>query len=215
VARNEAATIGQTVLALSSIDGVRTVAVVDGASSDGTREEAERAGAMVFAVGSRGGKGGALEAAFDRLPDGDVLLLVDGDVGETAREAGALLSPVIEGRADLAVGVLPPQDGGGFGLVKRLSGAVIARIGFTASEPLSGQRAARRSALESCRPFASGFGLETAMTLDAVRLGFRVVEVPVEMRHRATGRDVAGFLHRGRQGLDLLRAAVPRLAGLR
>ena len=53
------------------------------------------------------------------------------------------------------------------------------------------------------------------MTLDALRFGFAVVEVPVAMRHRATGRDVAGFAHRAHQGLDIVRAAAPRLVGIR
>jgi hypothetical protein len=79
-------------------------------------------------------------------------------------------------------------------------------------EPLSGQRAIRRNVLDSVRPLAPGFGVEVAMTIDAVRAGFRVLEVPVAMEHAVTGRDVAGFLHRGRQGLDLLRATLPRLA---
>jgi hypothetical protein len=48
------------------------------------------------------------------------------------------------------------------------------------------------------------------MTIDAVRAGFRVLEMPVAMEHAVTGRDLKGFLHRGRQGLDLMRAAAPR-----
>ena len=38
----------------------------------------------------------------------------------------------------------------------------------------------------------------------ALRAGLRVTEVPVAMRHAATGRDLAGFLHRGRQFVDIL-----------
>ena len=53
------------------------------------------------------------------------------------------------------------------------------------------------------------------MTVDAVRLGFRVVEIDVEMSHRATGRTVGGFVHRGRQGVHVLAAMVPRLLRIR
>jgi hypothetical protein len=49
------------------------------------------------------------------------------------------------------------------------------------------------------------------MTIDAVRGGFRVVEVPVGVDHAHTGRGVAGFSHRAAQGWDLLRALWPRL----
>jgi glucosyl-3-phosphoglycerate synthase len=53
------------------------------------------------------------------------------------------------------------------------------------------------------------------MTIDAARAGLRVVEVPVAMTHAVTGRDPAGFLHRARQGWDLLGAVVPRAVGRR
>jgi glucosyl-3-phosphoglycerate synthase len=53
------------------------------------------------------------------------------------------------------------------------------------------------------------------MTIDAARLGFRVREIAVPLRHAPTGRDVPGFLHRARQGRDLLAAALPRALGMR
>jgi hypothetical protein len=53
-------------------------------------------------------------------------------------------------------------------------------------------------------PFAPRFGMEIGMTIDAVRAGFRVTEVELPLAHRATGRTLSGFLHRGRQLLDFL-----------
>jgi len=216
VARNEAASIGRTVASVSGIPTISRVVVVDGDSTDGTAERAAEAGATVIPAPHRGGKGGALEHAFDLLPPSRAYLLVDGDVGETAAAAAPLLAPVLSGELDLCIGRLPRQDVGGFGMVKRVAGRLIASQGpFRPSEPLSGQRAATGPVLEACRPFARGFGLETAMTMDAVRLGFRVGERAVEMHHRSTGMNAAGFLHRGRQGADIVRAALPRLAGVR
>jgi glucosyl-3-phosphoglycerate synthase len=215
-ARDEEATAGATVASLHALDAVEEVVVVADGAGDRTVAEAGRAGARVLVAPGALGKGRAVEEALDRIPPADVYLLVDGDVGDSASEAGALLEPVLDGRLDLAVGVLPPQPGGGFGLVKGLAGrAIRALSGFDPREPLSGQRAVRREALWACRPLAGGFGLETAMTVDAVRLGFRVGEVAVRMTHRPTGRGVRGFVHRARQGLDVLRAVVPRALGLR
>jgi hypothetical protein len=57
--------------------------------------------------------------------------------------------------------------------------------------------------------------MEPAMTIDAARMGFRVREVELPMRHAPTGRDLPGFLHRARQGRDLLAAAFPRALRLR
>ena len=50
---------------------------------------------------------------------------------------------------------------------------------YRAEAPLSGQRALTAACLAAVRPLAGGFGMETAMTIDAVRAGFRVVEIPV------------------------------------
>jgi glucosyl-3-phosphoglycerate synthase len=127
-----------------------------------------------------------------------------------------VLGAVLDGGLDVAVGRFPALGGGGFGLVRRLAGRLVERLGgVRLASPLSGQRALTREALWACRPLAGGFGMETAMSIDAGRLGLRVGEVPVDMRHRPTGRGPAGFAHRARQGLDVLAAAAPRALGLR
>ncbi len=215
-ARNEGEVVGATVSALRGIPTVSEVVVVDDGSTDETASAALAAGATVLSIPRRAGKGKALEGAFRRLPPADLWLLTDGDLGNSASGMEVLLAEVLEGRADLAVAVLPAQQSGGFGLVKRAARrAIRAASGFEPREPLSGQRAITGKALTACRPVARGFGVETAMTIDAVRRGFRVVEVPAELFHRPTRRDPRGFAHRGRQGLDILLAVVPRLLGLR
>jgi glycosyltransferase involved in cell wall biosynthesis len=212
-ARDEAGRVGETVEAIRGIEAVNEVVVVDGSSSDGTPRQARAAGARVLLAPRAGGKGGALEGALARLGPADVYLFLDADLGPTAGEGRVLLEEVASGRTDLAIGVLPrdPRHGG-FRLVKRLAAGVIrVQCGFRAREPLSGQRALKREVLDAVRPLAPGFGVETAMTVDAVRAGFRVREVPVAMIHAPTGRDLAGFAHRARQGWDLLAAAGGRL----
>ena len=71
------------------------------------------------------------------------------------------------------------------------------------ARPISGQRALSRRALEDVLPFADGFGMEIGMTIDAVRAGHRLVEIELDLDHRASGRTLAGFVHRGRQLLRL------------
>jgi hypothetical protein len=215
-ARNEFPHVGLTVEAIASLPEVDEVVVVDDGSRDGTAEAARNAGARVLVAPRGVGKGGALERAFDRVR-ADVFLLLDADLGASAKEAGGLLSSVLSGEADLVIGVLPRQPGhGGFRLVKRASALWIRWLsGFRAAEPMSGQRALTHRVLEVVRPLATGFGVELGMTVDAVRAGLRVVEVPVRMDHAPTGRDLGGFLHRARQGFDHLRAALPRAVGLR
>jgi hypothetical protein len=80
------------------------------------------------------------------------------------------------------------------------------------AEPLSGQRAVRWEALPALLPFAPGFGIEVAMTIDALRAGLRVIEVEVDLHHNPTGRDLAGILHRGRQARAITRELTRRKA---
>jgi len=205
--------IAATVRAVRSLGDVSEVVVVDDGSTDETAERAAAAGARVLRAPRNLGKGGALEGALARLPPVDVLLLLDQDLGDTAAAASSLLGPVVEGEADMTIAQLPrdPRHGG-FRLVKRLSGWMIRRLcGFPPQEPMSGQRAVSARALEAARPLAPGFGVELGMTVDVVRAGMRVVEVPVEMSHAPTGRDLRGFLHRARQGRDHVRAALARV----
>ena len=205
-----------TVRALRLLPGLAEVVVVDDGSRDGTAREASRAGARVLRAPRNLGKGRALEGALHRLPPAQVYLFADADLGPSASSLEPLLALVVDGAADLAVAVLPPPPSGGFGLVKRFARGIIGRLsGFRPAEPLSGQRALTSDVLSACRPLSSGFGVEVGMTADAVRMGFRVVEVPLLLEHRFTRRDLRGFLHRGKQGLDALRAAAPRLLRLR
>jgi hypothetical protein len=195
---------------------VTEVVVVDDGSTDGTASEALAAGAGVLRLSRPAGKGRALEGALRRLPEPDVWLLADADLAATAGDLAQVLKPVLGGRADLAIATFPAGQGGGLGIVKRFAGWSIGLVcGFVPAEPLSGQRAVTAAALAACRPLARGFGVETAMTIDAVRAGLRVLEVPTALEHRATGRDASGFAHRGRQGLDILLAVLPRALGLR
>jgi glycosyltransferase involved in cell wall biosynthesis len=210
-ARNEAGRIGTGVSALLPL--VDEVIVVDDGSTDATSSEASAAGATVLRSRGRNGKGGALEGALRRLEPADLWLLADGDLGATAAGLARLVEVVSSGEADLAIAVLPPPRAGGFGLVKRAAAHLIrGQSGFRASEPLSGQRALTAPAMLTVRPLAHGFGVETAMTIDAVRAGLRVLEVPIDgLDHRPTYRDLRGFVHRGRQGWDIAKAVLPRM----
>jgi hypothetical protein len=102
------------------------------------------------------------------------------------------------------------RRGGGFGIARIVAASLIGlRTGLAVSEPLSGQRALDAAARSAVFPLAPGFGAETRMTIDAARAGVAVVEVELDLTHRATGRDLRGFSHRGRQLLDLLLATGP------
>lgn len=218
-AHDEAERIGATVTAVLGIAGVTRVLVIDDASGDATADLAEAAGAEVLRLATNMGKGAALDEGLAQVrSDADTLLLLDGDLGATASQGALLLGPVLRGDADMTVAAFPrPAGKAGFGLVLGLARSGIRLLGgpagraFPATAPLSGQRAMTRACWERVTPFAFGYGVEVALAVRALRAGFRIVEVTTTMAHDATGRDAAGFKHRGRQFLHVARALV-RLA---
>ena len=203
-ARDEEDIIGETVTALRRAFPDAEVIVADDGSRDATAERAEAAGAAVLNL-QRRGKGEALSAAERAAPPG-ALLLVDADL----RGDLTPLLPSDNVSQGLRIAAFARRQGGGFGVAKAAARALIRlRSGFDAAEPLSGQRALSAEARAAVFPLAPRFGAETRMTIDAVCAGVHVEEIPLELEHRATGRDARGFLHRGRQLLDAALAAGP------
>jgi glucosyl-3-phosphoglycerate synthase len=214
-AQNEVERIGATLDALSAaLPGARLM-VADDASSDGTQTEAMRHGAWLISRRRPHGKGGnvsaAAEAAAGEFDDDATALLCDADLGASACELVPLVEAVEGGSCDLAVARFAAPEGGGFGFTLGYARNAVERLaGARPEAPLSGQRAMRITTLRELLPFADGWGLETGMTIDALRSGLRLEEIELPLSHRATGRTPAGFLHRARQLRDIRRAARAR-----
>ena len=216
-ARNEADRIGATVSALRGAMPGAEIWVADDGSTDGTRDAALAAGAQVVRRGRPHGKGGNMTAAGTAALDGvpadatGIALVCDGDLGASAAALTGLVDAVADGRCDLAIASFRRRVGGGFGLALRFARwAIRSRSGYEAGAPISGQRAMRLEVLRAVLPFARGYGMEVGMTVDAVRAGYRVAEIELDLEHRATGRTLTGFVHRGAQLRDFMRAWLAR-----
>jgi glycosyltransferase involved in cell wall biosynthesis len=214
-ARDEADRIGATLEALRAASPGIELWVADDASSDGTRDAALAAGATVIGRNRSHGKGGnvtaAATAALDGLDPDAVVLLCDGDLAETAGRLMPLIAAVAAGEADLAIAAFERKVGGGLGLAKGYARWAIRRLsGVETTAPISGQRALRASTLAELLPFAPRYGMELGMTVDAARAGYRVVEIELDLVHRATGRSLSGFIHRGRQLSDFVAVYLDR-----
>jgi len=217
-AHNEAERIRATLAALAPAFPGASVFLADDGSTDATPEMALLAGAGVVRSEHVIGKGAAATTAARnalhraRADAGaeqqePIFILCDADLGGSAAQLGALAEPIRRGSADMTVAAFQSRVGGGFGLALAFARwAIQRRCGLRTTAPISGQRALRESVLEDVLPFAQGFGMEVGMTIDAVRAGHRVVEVELDLSHRATRRTPAGFAHRARQLVDSLRA---------
>ena len=186
-----AATIGgvlrDTVGPLAGAGVVDAVVVIDAASADGTEAVARSYGAQVLqqdellpAYGPALGKGDAMWRAL-HASDGQIICFLDGDTADPdPRHLQGLVGPLltdpsvslVKGAFDrpLRVGETEmPNEGG---RVTELMARPLLNLhepqlaGFT--QPLAGEFAGRRSLLESI-PFASGYGVEIAVLIDALR----------------------------------------------
>ncbi|GAC1487932.1 MAG: hypothetical protein NVS1B9_07940 [Solirubrobacteraceae bacterium] len=209
-ARNESDRIAATLQALLQAMPHARLHVADDASTDGTAALARAAGADVICAPRRLGKGGAATLAARRALQNSGpetrFLLCDGDLGASAARLSALLPALAQ--ADLAVAVFARREGGGFGFAVGFARRTIRRLAaLELRAPISGQRALTAACLEAVLPFEPRFGMEIGMTVRAARAGMCVVEVDLDLEHRAGGRTLSGFVHRARQLADFTRVA--------
>lgn len=202
---NEEDRILQTLDGLRDIESISKIIVIDDGSTDATYQLLKgRAGITLIHNESNRGKGYAVKTALDHV-NSEYVAILDADLCYSSSQIKKLISCIVPDGDRIIIGKLPaPERKGGFGIIKKLSGC-----GFRAltskklDSLLSGQRIFPLSFLK-CVEIPDGFGFEFKMTLEGVRQGMELFEVPVEMRHRETGRDLSGFVHRGRQCIDIL-----------
>lgn len=209
---NEARNIVTTIEGIAS-QGEFEIIVVNDGSIDDTSDRAMRAGAIVVELPVNSGKGKALETGLGKT-SGEVIVFLDADLLESSSEVTKLLEPIVTGLADVTIARFsrPSEKPAGFGLTKGLARIGIGLVtGMAFDSPLSGQRAMRKEVLSDLLCFEQGFGVEVGMTIDLVKAGHRVIEVDTNMSHDETGRNLKGFLHRGRQFRDILLVIFRRL----
>jgi glycosyltransferase involved in cell wall biosynthesis len=195
---NEAQSIGR-VLADLPADIVTEVLVVDSNSTDGTPEIASKIGARVLHEPRRG-YGRACLTGLAGASSPDIVVFLDGDYSDRPDELPLLLTPIIEGRADITLGsrlgkqsirgALPWHQVFGnrlaAGLVRLLYGVNITDLG-----PF---RAGRADVLRALALEETTYGWAVEMILKGALAGFRVVEVPVSYHPRIGKSKISGTL---------------------
>ncbi len=183
---NEAPTIGEIVRDFRA-RGFPTILVMDGHSTDGTREIAAREGARV-AVQTGKGKGNALSEAFSIINE-PYILLIDGDGTYDPADSDRLLAPLEEGYDHVIGDRLTEGNRPAFSRLNYFGNYVLNRLFKTAhsaflSDILSGYRAFSRQSVLEMNLREVGFGIETEISAEAVRRRQKIAVVPVSYRKR-------------------------------
>lgn len=186
-AHNEAATIGQIIDAIRAELVVATplvdaLVVLDDASTDTTASVAEEAGATVLSsaqilasAGARRGKGEAMWKSLAGI-DTDIITWIDADIVDF--DTGfitRLVQPLIDDPDRVFVKGHYSRPVGAGGLPGGRVTELVARPALSLyhphltvfPQPLSGEIAARRSALTGLR-FAAGYGVDVGLLIDVV-----------------------------------------------
>ncbi|WP_083238770.1 glycosyltransferase family 2 protein [Caloranaerobacter ferrireducens] len=201
---NEVDKIYDTVISVKKISLINKIIVVDDGSNDGTIEKIKDLDIDIIVLDKNYGKGHAIKVAIQNL-DFDYLVLVDGDLGFSAIEISKLINPVIENKADFTIAKFSSSKKGGVGLVKNLAKfGVYFFTGKMIKTSLSGQRVYKKEVINDISYIPDNYGIEVAMTISALNKGYRLLEIDVDMSHRETGRNLGGFIHRGKQFIDIL-----------
>ena len=177
------------------------ILVVDNGSRDGTAALARRAGARVVNEPERGYGAACLRGLSELRRDPPrIVVFLDADYSDDPTDMPALVAPLDEGLADLAIGsrVLGRRERGALPGHARFGNALatgLIRLFFRAHyTDLGPFRAVRWEALERLHMKDRDYGWTVEMQVKAARSGLRVFEVPVSYRRRRGRSKISGTI---------------------
>ncbi|MBZ2173766.1 glycosyltransferase family 2 protein [Schnuerera sp. xch1] len=213
---NEEDLITQTIDGLKKIDLIDEIVIINDGSTDNTARVLDELDVNVISLEENHGKGYAMKKAIEVM-DYDYIGFVDGDLGLTSSEIEKLIYPVVYNNVDFTIAKFPERSiktnsKGGFGLVKGLAKmGVYLYTNKKMDTSLSGQRIYKKEVIDAIEYIPIHYGIEVAMTIQALKNGFTFEEIPVNMTHRYSERSLEGFRHRGNQFLDILKTLIVML----
>ena len=191
---NEELTVEKTVSDFKRVLPNADIYVYNNNSKDRTKELALKAGAIVRDE-YRQGKGAVVRSMFRDI-DADVYIMVDGDDTYPAEEVEGLITPVLEGKADMVIGDRlsstyytenkRPFHNFGNSLVK---GLINFLFKSDLNDIMTGYRSFSKKFVKCMPVMSDGFQIETEMTIFALTNNMQVVNVPITYRDRPEGSE--------------------------
>ncbi len=194
--RNERETVLALIARVRAVDcGMpKELIIVDGASTDGTREALQALGdaddlQLVLEDRARG-KGRAVRTGFDRAR-GDIVMVQDADLELDPSEIPLLLAPIVRGETSVVFGSRFKGRGrggtplvgyaGNLGLTWAVNALYLARL----TDILTCYKVMRTEVARALELRCNGFDLDAEITCRLLRAGERIVEVPVTYEARS------------------------------
>lgn len=194
--RNERETVVPLVERVRAVDcGMpKEIIVVDGASTDGTREALlalpQGADLVLVLEDVARGKGRAVRTGFERAT-GDIVMVQDADLELDPSEIPSLLAPIVAGRTDVVFGSRFKGRGrgptplvgyaGNFGLTWAVNILYLTRL----TDILTCYKVMHADVARSLDLRCDGFDLDAEITCRLLRDGHRIIEVPVTYEPRS------------------------------
>lgn len=190
---NEVHTISEILARVQQAQLDKEIIVIDDMSTDGTRhclEQVDQGNSVKILYHDRNkGKGAALRTGFGAVT-GEVIIIQDADLEYDPREYQALLTPILDRRADVVYG--SRFLGGPHRILffwhyignKFLTLFSNALSNLNLSDMETGYKAFRREVIEQVTLKCNRFGFEAEFTMKVAKGGFRIYEVPISYSGR-------------------------------
>ena len=176
---NEAGAIARTVADFAAALPGATIYVYDNNSTDGSRDIALAAGAIVRTVRQQG-KGHVVRRMFADV-DADIYVMADADCTYEAAAAPDMVAQMLADNLDMVVGARKTEIEAAYRRGHRLGNAVLTGLlkslfGRSFTDILSGYRVFSRRFVKSFPVLSHGFEIETEMSVHALELQMPVAE---------------------------------------
>jgi glycosyltransferase involved in cell wall biosynthesis len=213
---NEEQTIGEVVARILAVDigGVeKEIIIANDGSDDGTQRAIDESSwrgdhrVQVHQNSINLGKGAAIRLGF-RCATGDIVLIQDADLELDPNEYGALMAPIVDGRADVVYGsrFLRKQPSFSISFRTRLANRCLTWMtnilyGARLTDMETGYKVFRREMIKNLRLRCVGFDFEPEVTAKLLLARQRIIEVPISYNPRRVDE---GKKIRWIDGLDAL-----------
>lgn len=202
-----------TIKALKNIDIIAKIIVIDDGSTDKTWKIVSGIDGIERLQHTKNlGKAQSIMNGIQHC-NADIYVFVDGDLGHSAKGIKDVIDSVLMDECDLCIAKPMKSQGGGIGFLRFFSRFAVRLItGTDFGYPLCGQRAVKKEVIlnKNVRLY-NRYGMEVGMLIGALKCGYRVKLVEADITHRFTGKNIAGFVHRLGQFLDIFNVFIQEL----